>query len=233
MRDRARVVDPTAAACESQAMAVSIDDLREVHILRGLKDSDITSLAADLAERRVAAGDPIVSEGTGGVAFFFILDGETSVSVGGEEVATLGRGDYVGELALLDPEGPRSATVTAKTDVVLAAMSTWQFRPVRPRPPRGGVDAAAAPGPAPARGADRRSAPEAAWTRSPRSCWAASCCCSSRCSCSGASIRARGPSSSIGARRARPSSRSRTRSTTWIRCARPSTAAGAPAARPS
>jgi CRP-like cAMP-binding protein len=77
----------------------------------------------------VAAGDPIVGEGTGGVAFFFILEGETTVTVGGEEVATLKRGDYVGELALLDPEGPRSATVTAKTDVVLAAMSAWQFRP--------------------------------------------------------------------------------------------------------
>lgn len=110
-------------------MAVSIDDLREVHLLRGLKEADFVSLAADLAERRVAAGDPIVGEGTGGVAFFFILEGETSVTVGGEEVATLKRGDYVGELALLDPEGPRSATVTAKTDVVLAAMSTWQFRP--------------------------------------------------------------------------------------------------------
>jgi CRP/FNR family cyclic AMP-dependent transcriptional regulator len=110
-------------------MAVSIDHLREVKLLRGLKDADVASLAADLAERRVAAGDPIVGEGTGGVAFFFILEGETSVTVGGEEVATLGTGEYVGELALLDPEGPRSATVTAKTDVVLGAMSAWQFRP--------------------------------------------------------------------------------------------------------
>ena len=110
-------------------MAVSIDHLREVKLLRGLKDADVASLAADLAERRVAAGDSIVGEGTGGVAFFFILEGETSITVGGEEVATLGRGEYVGELALLDPEGPRSATVTAKTDVVLAAMTAWQFRP--------------------------------------------------------------------------------------------------------
>ena len=110
-------------------MAVNIDDLREVRLLRGLKEGDLVTLAADLAERRVAAGDPIVGEGTGGVAFFFILEGETTVTVGGEEVATLKRGDYVGELALLDPEGPRSATVTAKTDVVLAAMSAWQFRP--------------------------------------------------------------------------------------------------------
>ena len=110
-------------------MAVSIDDLREVHLLRGLTDSEIAGLAADLAERRVAAGDTIVGEGTGGVAFFFILEGETSVTVGGEEVATLKRGEYVGELALLDPDGPRTATVTAKTDVVLAAMTAWQFRP--------------------------------------------------------------------------------------------------------
>ena len=123
------MVDARAAACESRVMAVSMDDLREVEILGGLKDADLASLAGDLAERRVAAGDPIVGEGTGGVAFFFILEGETSVSVGGEEVATLGQGEYVGELALLDPEGPRSATVTAKTDVVLAAMSAWQFRP--------------------------------------------------------------------------------------------------------
>jgi CRP-like cAMP-binding protein len=129
VRNLAGIVDPFALACESQAMAVSIDDLREVQILRGMKESDLVTLAADLAERRVAAGEPIVGEGTGGVAFFFILDGETSVSVAGEEVATLKRGDYVGELALLDPEGPRSATVSAKTDVVLAAMSAWQFRP--------------------------------------------------------------------------------------------------------
>ena len=129
MRNLAGSVDPWVAACESHAMAVSIDDLREVNLLHGLKESDLVTLAADLAERRVAAGEPIVGEGTGGVAFFFILQGETSVSVAGEEVATLKRGDYVGELALLDPEGPRSATVTAKTDVVLAAMSAWQFRP--------------------------------------------------------------------------------------------------------
>jgi len=129
VRNLARTVDPWGAACESQAMAVSIDHLREVALLRGLKESDLVSLAGDLAERRVAAGEPIVGEGTGGVAFFLILDGVTSVSVAGEEVATLKRGDYVGELALLDPEGPRSATVTAKTDVVLAAMSAWQFRP--------------------------------------------------------------------------------------------------------
>ena len=215
-------------------MAVSIDDLREVHLLRGLKESDLVSLAADLAERRVAAGDPIVGEGTGGVAFFFILEGETSVSVAGEEVATLKRGDYVGELALLDPEGPRSATVTAKTDVVLAAMSAVAVPPVRPRPLRRGVDAAAAPGPAPARGAgpgQRLSAaavdPFAAIMLGGVALLLVALLLLGRFyPGSGAQQLDWRP-------RARPSSRSRTRSTTWTRCARRSIAAGAPAARPS
>ena len=217
-------------------MAVSIDDLREVDVLRGLKEADLATLAADLAERRVAAGDPIVGEGTGGVAFFFILEGETSVSVGGEEVATLKRGDYVGELALLDPEGPRSATVTAKTDVVLAAMSAWQFRPFVLAHPEVAwtllqrlarrLREAQSPGQRLSAGARRGSLRRDHAGRG-------RCCCSSPCSCSGASIRARAPSSSTGAPRARPSSRSRTRSTTWTRCARRSTAAAAPAARPS
>ena len=110
-------------------MSLSTDDLRGVQLLSGLDNRELQQLAANLNERRVAAGDTIVGEGTGGVAFFFILDGETSVLVGGEEVATLKHGDYVGELALLDPEGPRTATVAAKTDVRLAAMSSWQFRP--------------------------------------------------------------------------------------------------------
>ena len=110
-------------------MSVSIDALREVPLLRELDDRELAGLAADLAERRVPAGGTIVGEGTGGIAFFFILDGEVSVSVGGEEVAMLRSGHFVGELALLDPEGPRTATVTAKTDTRLAAMSSWQFKP--------------------------------------------------------------------------------------------------------
>jgi CRP/FNR family transcriptional regulator len=114
---------------ESPHMSVSTDDLRGVQLLSTLEDRELRQIAANINERRVAAGDTIVGEGTGGVAFFFILDGVASVIVGGEEVATLKQGEYIGELALLDPEGPRTATVTAKTDVRLAAMSSWQFRP--------------------------------------------------------------------------------------------------------
>jgi len=65
----------------------------------------------------------------GAAAFFVIESGEASVSVRGKQVRTLGRGDYFGEVALID-EGARSATVTASTDVVCHGLTFWEFRPL-------------------------------------------------------------------------------------------------------
>jgi CRP-like cAMP-binding protein len=80
-------------------------------------------------ERRFSAGETITKEGVGAAAFYVIEDGEASVSVRGKQIATLGRGDYFGEVALID-EGARSATVTAITDVACRGLSFWEFRPL-------------------------------------------------------------------------------------------------------
>jgi CRP-like cAMP-binding protein len=68
-------------------------------------------------------------EGSGGAAFFFIDSGEATVSCKGVQLATLGPGDYFGEIALIDG-GPRSATVTAATDLVCYGLTFWEFRPL-------------------------------------------------------------------------------------------------------
>ena len=47
----------------------------------------------------------------------------------GKTLATLARGDYFGEIALID-DGARSATVTAATDVVCHGLTYWEFRPL-------------------------------------------------------------------------------------------------------
>jgi CRP/FNR family transcriptional regulator, cyclic AMP receptor protein len=49
--------------------------------------------------------------------------------VHGKPVSTLTRGDYFGEVALID-EGARSATVTATTDVLCHGLTYWEFRPL-------------------------------------------------------------------------------------------------------
>jgi CRP-like cAMP-binding protein len=68
-------------------------------------------------------------EGSGGAAFFMIESGTAKVTVRGEEQATLGPGDYFGELALIDG-GPRSATITAETDLICRGLTFWEFRPL-------------------------------------------------------------------------------------------------------
>jgi len=68
-------------------------------------------------------------EGSGGAAFFFIESGEAKVSSKGAELATLGPGDHFGEIALIDG-GPRSATVTAASDLVCYGVTFWEFRPL-------------------------------------------------------------------------------------------------------
>ena len=58
-----------------------------------------------------------------------ILEGTASVARAGQEVATLERGDFFGELALFDP-APRNATVTATSKLRLAVLTQPEFHDV-------------------------------------------------------------------------------------------------------
>jgi CRP-like cAMP-binding protein len=69
----------------------------------------------------------LVTEGEKGDAFFVVLSGTARVSRGGRRRGTLEPGGYFGELALLDP-APRSATVTAETDVQVGVLGARMFR---------------------------------------------------------------------------------------------------------
>ena len=106
-----------------------IDLLQRVPLFHDLDRTEVERIARSFKERKFDAGDTIASEGAGGVGFFVIGDGRAKVSVHGEDRATLGPGDYFGEVALID-EGARSATVTAETDVMAYGMTPWDFRPL-------------------------------------------------------------------------------------------------------
>jgi CRP/FNR family cyclic AMP-dependent transcriptional regulator len=91
------------------------------------KELNMVARAADVVT--VKAGTDIVTEGTTGHEFFLILAGQAAVRRGGRKVATLGPGDYFGELALLD-RGPRSATIVAEGDIELAVIGQREFMAV-------------------------------------------------------------------------------------------------------
>jgi pyruvate,water dikinase len=105
-----------------------IEVIERVPLFAHMSPRDIEGIAALFKERRFAAGETITKEGAGGAAFFLIESGEAIVSVGGRRV-TLTRGDYFGEVALID-EGARSATITASTELVCYGLTYWEFRPL-------------------------------------------------------------------------------------------------------
>ena len=109
-------------------MAITSQDLCKVEFLAPLSSRDLNRLCSDMTERTVPAGQVAVEQGSTGVAFFVVLDGELTVEVDGDEVRRLHTGDHFGELSLIVPETPRTATVKALSDARLAGMSQWNFK---------------------------------------------------------------------------------------------------------
>ena len=107
----------------------STETIARVPLFTGLEKRDLERIADSFKERNYSAGDEIAGEGQGGAGFFIIAEGTAKVTVQGQDRATLGPGDYFGEIALID-EGARTATVTADTDMKTYAMTFWEFRPI-------------------------------------------------------------------------------------------------------
>jgi CRP/FNR family transcriptional regulator, cyclic AMP receptor protein len=75
---------------------------------------------------RFAMGDVIFAEGDKGDAMYVIRSGEVAIERGGHVMESLGPGNIFGEMALIDGS-PRSVTVRAKTDCVVAPMNEKSF----------------------------------------------------------------------------------------------------------
>jgi CRP-like cAMP-binding protein len=75
------------------------------------------------------AEDDVVTEGGGGVGFHLILAGEAKVVRNGRRIATLGPGQFFGEISVID-DGPRTATVTTLEGYREFGVSAWDFRPI-------------------------------------------------------------------------------------------------------
>jgi CRP-like cAMP-binding protein len=101
-------------------------DLSRLWLFSSLSKKELATLGRRADEVRVPAGKVLTVEGQPGHEFFMILDGTATVNRNGRDITTLGAGQYFGELSLLD-RGPRSATVTAATDMNLLVLGQREF----------------------------------------------------------------------------------------------------------
>ena len=103
-----------------------VDALKSVPMLWGCSAKELKSIAGILEEVDRPEGTVLMKEGAPGREMFIIASGKARVTRKGRTIASLGPGDVVGEMALLDG-GPRTATVTADGPVSLLVVGQREF----------------------------------------------------------------------------------------------------------
>jgi CRP-like cAMP-binding protein len=100
--------------------------LSRVDLFSACRRSELSRIASLVDEVEAQQGKVLTREGERGREAFVIAAGRGKASIGGRKVAALGPGAVFGEMSLLD-QGPRSATVTAETDMQLLVMDSRSF----------------------------------------------------------------------------------------------------------
>ena len=104
---------------------------------RLVRDQDLAfELATHVKLEQVSSGEQLIRQGASGSDLFLVLIGEFSVLVNGELVERRIAGEYVGEMAVVDPGAPRSASVIAACDSVVARVTEPEFSKLADRFPR-------------------------------------------------------------------------------------------------
>jgi len=102
--------------------------LEQIPMLRGAETAVLHRLISGLSSVVYTPGDTIIHHGEPGDTMYLINRGEVEVVDPKQGVvATLGEGEYFGELALLDPDRPRLADVRAKTFCALSLIDRETF----------------------------------------------------------------------------------------------------------
>jgi CRP/FNR family transcriptional regulator, cyclic AMP receptor protein len=108
--------------------------LRRVPLFAGLGGREIQEVARLVDEVDLPAGAELTREGRSADQFFVILEGAVRIERGGIHVRTLGDGDFLGEIALVDG-GPRTATATTDSPVRLLVIAHREFHSLLDRYP--------------------------------------------------------------------------------------------------
>src|SRR3954447_12449720 len=107
--------------------------LRAIPLFENLEDHDLQVIATFANETSVSSGDVLVREGDFSYELMAIEEGQAEVKRGEQTVATLGPGDFFGEVGVLQNE-LRNATIVAATGMRLITLTTWELKRMRNMP---------------------------------------------------------------------------------------------------
>ena len=108
-------------------MDQKLELLKQVPLFARLGSHELEEVGRLATEVDVEAGRPLMTEGESGREFFVVIDGAVAVERAGASLRTLGPGDFLGEIALLDG-GPRSATATTTAPSRLLVLGRREFQ---------------------------------------------------------------------------------------------------------
>ena len=100
--------------------------IKSIPLFAHCTKKELDALTSQFDEVQVPSGKALTTQGEPGREFVVLVDGTAEVTQNGSRVNLLGAGDFLGEIALLSG-GPRTATVTATSEVDLLVLTSRGF----------------------------------------------------------------------------------------------------------
>ena len=120
-----------------------VELLKKVPLFSKLSKQGLQDVAHIADEIDLPAGKEMATEGDRGREFFVLLKGTADVTKSGQSINTMSEGDFFGEIALVS-KMPRTATVTATTDVDVLVITERDFDALMKKSPEVGKQIAEA-----------------------------------------------------------------------------------------
>ena len=104
-----------------------IDLIKRVPLFSSASKQELAEIASIADEIDLPEGRTVINEGDSGREFFVLVEGTADVARGGKKVATIGPGDFFGEISLI-AKTPRNATITTTSPVRALVITDRAFR---------------------------------------------------------------------------------------------------------
>jgi len=101
-------------------------EISDIWLFSNCTKAELRAIRSSATRASLATGQLVIKEDEPGTYFFVIVSGAAEVRRKGHRIATLGPGDYFGELSLLDRR-PHAASVVCTSDVELLVVSRRDF----------------------------------------------------------------------------------------------------------